>query len=114
MSLYEIAKDALKLAQKADNVELVQKIYDIQSQALDMQDKQFQLNKKIEDLHKEIEHLALKKKYYYESDHKWMINDDNANVKLCPVCLNRDEFESPLSSSQDGYRYCSQCKGTYN
>ena len=37
MSLYEGIKDAAKIVQKADNIELYQKLLDLSSQALDLQ-----------------------------------------------------------------------------
>ena len=37
MGLYEGIKDAIGIAQKADNVELYKKLIDLSSQALDMQ-----------------------------------------------------------------------------
>jgi len=114
MSIYDAAKDALKLAQKADNAELVQKILDVQAQALDMQQKQFELHQTIEKQKKEIDSLKEKKKYVYEEGHTWCINPERPDVKLCPACLNRDGFENPMHDIHDSSsHYCSTCKKTF-
>lgn len=57
MSLYEMVKDAASLAQKADNIELVRKLLNVQNMAIEMQEKQLSLNMKIEEQNKEIEKL---------------------------------------------------------
>lgn len=109
MSLYDAAKDAVKIAQKADNAELVKKLLDVQQQALDMQEKQFELNKKVEDQGKIITDLKTSKKYVYEAGHNWMIDPKNPEIKLCPVCLNRDSFENPLERAGSHPAYCRTC-----
>lgn len=111
MSVYEVAKDALKLAQKADNAELVQKILDVQEQALNMQEKQFELIKKIDKLELEISELKNRKKYVYDEGHLWKVDPENPRIKLCPTCLNRDGFENPLAvQNHTESQYCSTCK----
>lgn len=110
MSFYDAAKDALKLAQKADNIELVQKIMDIQSAALDMQNQLQTKNEEIFTLKEMIRTSENKKKYIYEEPHRWMIDPSKTDIKLCPTCLNRDGFESPLGNpGHAGHRYCGNC-----
>ena len=112
MSLYDAAKDALKLAQKADNAELVQKILDVQSQALEMQEKQFELHKTVDEQRHEIESLKEKKKYAYEEGHSWCIDPSRPDLRLCPVCLNRDNFENPMQrNGTEGY--CGTCRKSF-
>ncbi len=113
MGLYEAAKDALKVAQSADNVELVQKLLDVQKMALDMQEKQQELQTRITKLENEKEALKTKKKYQYADGHNWMIDPGNPSIKLCPTCLNRDGFENPMENDGGG-GYCRTCnKGAY-
>ena len=52
MSLYEGIKDAAKIVQKADNIELYQKLLDLSSQALDLQAQIQKLTGKIASLKK--------------------------------------------------------------
>lgn len=111
MGAYDLLKDAAKAAQKADNIELYQYIMDAQQAVLDLQEKQQNLQSKIVDLEKQNEKLKAKSNYVYEQGHDWMIDPGNPDMRLCPVCLNRDGFENPLPPDRgDGCRYCSTCK----
>jgi hypothetical protein len=118
MGVYEVAKDALKIAQKADNAELIEKLLDVQKSALEMQEKQFDLNKQVESLSRQVEDLRQRKKYIYEEGHEWMVDPESTRIKLCPVCLNRDGFENPLpdprSNSRSIMRFCSVCHCHFN
>lgn len=109
MSLYDAAKDALKLAQKADNAELVQKILDVQSQALDMQKKQFEYVKQISNLEEENKKLKELKKFDFAENKNYFIDPDFPDRKLCPLCTKKFQTPIPL----EGY-YCRQCKGEYS
>lgn len=108
MSLYDAAKDALKLAQKLDNSELVQKILDVQSQALDMQEKQFEYVKQISSLQEENNRLKELKKFELAQGRNYLIDPDKPSRELCPLCTKKYGTEVPLN----GY-YCGQCKGHY-
>ncbi len=115
MGFYEAAKDALKLAQKADNIELVQKIMDIQSEALEMQHQVQQKNEEILVLKDKLRSIKDKKKYTYEEGHKWLIDPAQPSLKICATCMNRNSFESPLSDIYDDvYLYCGNCKNSVN
>ena len=115
MGLYEAAKDALSLAQKADNIELVQKIMDVQREVLEMQHQLQLKNEEALSLKEELKSARERKKYVYEEEHKWLVNPENPGLKLCPTCMNRDNFESPLGSADDyGHRYCGNCKNSVN
>jgi hypothetical protein len=59
MSIYELAKDAWKLAQSSDNVELVQKILDVQQQALEQQAEVMRLRAENATLRHQLEEVGL-------------------------------------------------------
>lgn len=108
MSLYDAAKDALKIAQQADNVELVHKIIDVQTQALDMQEKQLKQNQEISDLKKQIEQMGRMKNYEFATDRNYLIDPDDPNRRFCPYCTRKHNLPVPLNGV-----YCAQCKGHY-
>lgn len=109
MGLYDVAKDAVKLAQKLDNLELVQKLLDVQSMALEMQEKQHTLNGRVEDLMKENASLKTVTSLSFEPGHSWYLDEENLAMKFCPVCANRDSFKNPLDSDN----FCYVCKREY-
>ena len=110
MSLYDAAKDAIKLAQKIDNVELVQQLLDVQQQALDMQEKQQVQQSKITVLEKENEDLKSLKKFIFADNKTYLIDPDQPARKLCPVCTPKLRTAVPIVSGG----YCAQCKGVYH
>lgn len=116
MSLYDAAKDAVKIAQKADNIELIQKLLDVQEQALETQEKQFQLYQVIAEKDSEIKKLKETGELVLDGKHTWLIVRDDPDHKYCPVCARRDGFKSPLEGgygeARDQY-LCHVCKGAY-
>lgn len=105
MSLYEVAKDAVKIAQKADNIELVQKILDIQEAALDMQEKIQTKNEIIEKLNKQNEELRLKLEtkgeYILDKSVYWRHDDKDRMQPYCPTCYAKNKI-MPLQKTWDG------------
>jgi hypothetical protein len=112
VSLYDAAKDAMKLARKVDNIELIQKLLDVQQQALEMQEKQHQIIKKNEDLEKEIEKISEFSKLEFDGAHQWLVDPVSPNRKYCPVCANRDRFLNVLRH-QGNTQYCGTCNKAY-
>lgn len=109
MSLYDAAKDAVKLAQKVDNVELIQQLLEVQQQALDMQEKQQLLHSKISSLEKENDELKSIKRFVFASEHNYLVDPEDMTRKLCPVCTPKNRAATPVLSNG----YCAQCKGSY-
>ena len=52
MGFYDAMKDAINLAQKADNIELYRQLLDLSAQALDLQEENRRLKEEIADLRK--------------------------------------------------------------
>jgi hypothetical protein len=110
MSLYDAAKDALKIAQKADNIDLIQKLLDVQQMALDMQEKQQQLQGKLSKAEAEILSLKDSKKFTFAEGHNYLIDESDPTRRLCPICTKKNGFAVPLSKND---KYCHTCKGQY-
>lgn len=109
MSLYEIAKDAARLAQKVDNIELTQKLLDVQNMALEMQEKQLAQQAKQASLEKEIEKLKAMKKLVFAPGEKYLIDPSFPDRPLCPVCTKKLGYEVPMYNES----HCSNCKTTF-
>lgn len=109
MSLYDAAKDAVKLAQKADNIELIQKLLDVQQQALDMQEKQQSLQSRIGVLEKQNDELKSSKKFVFASGRNYLVDPEDPSRRLCPFCTPKNHVAIPIGTNG----YCSQCKGSY-
>lgn len=109
MGIYEMVKDAAKVAQKADNVELVQKLLDVQKMALDMQEKEYQLKLKISDLEAQNAELQEMKKYHFAEGTTYYVDSDSPNRPLCPVCTVKLKSPVPLNSMN----FCIACDRAY-
>jgi hypothetical protein len=108
MSVYEIAKDALTIAQKLDNIDLVNKLMEVQSQALEMQSNQLKLQEEISKLKNQVAALKESKKFIY-SDGNHLIDPNSPDRHLCPICTRKNGFEMPLDDGD----YCHICERTF-
>ena len=80
MSLYEGIKDAAKIVQKADNIELYQKLLDLSSQALDLQ---AQIQKLTEENSKLKEKLSILQRIIRHESIYVTLSDDDQKLPYC-------------------------------
>lgn len=109
MGLYEGIKDVAKVVQKADNIELYQKLIDLSAQALDMQEEIIRLKEENNSL-KNLNSIQVKvtkyNSYNYSGDPYITLNDDEKQIKYCARC-----FEVHGKLIQMNFRNeCPQCE----
>lgn len=87
----------------------------IQNDLINLQQTMFSLQadqmKLIDDNSKlkiQVEKLQKKRDYTYEEGHTWFIHPERPDIKLCPVCLGRDDFENPMTPN-GGRQWCRTC-----
>lgn len=87
MGLYEGIKDAIGLAQKADNADLIKQLLDLGAQALGMQDEIRKLKEENEELKKanDLESRIIRHKDFYIT-----LRDDEQEIHYCPTCWGKD------------------------
>lgn len=103
MSIYEGLKDAISIAQKADNIDLYRKLLDLSRDALDLQDEIDRLRQEVSEL-RNINDLESKIKYhrvkYHDAlthDHPYItLLDDTEEIRYCAICWGRDKKLIPL------------------
>lgn len=104
--VYDAAKDALALARRLDDAELVQKILDLQSEALEMQDKHRELREQIGELE---ERLSLRRMEFRDDGMYW----DGEDGPFCPACVDGDRVRARVSKNPaNGFWVCNVCKNT--
>ena len=107
MSLYDAFKDAMNLAQKADNIELYRQLLDLGAQALDLQAEVARLReenaelKKSNDLDSEIE---------YYVDAFVTRRTDKKPIKYCAACWVDKKKLVPLQDQRWQNYLCPLCK----
>jgi hypothetical protein len=116
MSIYDMAKDAVKVAQKADNIELVKKLMDVQQTALEMQAKQHELNNRIEELEKANaqlrDQLEEEGSFILDQAVYWRKEDEGCQQPFCPTCKAK-HLLIPMTPNKQGtnvaYFHCPNC-----
>jgi len=109
MSVYEGLKDILKVIQKADNIDLISKVVDVQKEALDLIEEIGKLKKEIEELRKGKD---LESEFEYPVGKDYIIHK---GTKICKTCWLSDRRYQVLNHSgwSDGMKHCPKCKTNY-
>ncbi len=113
MGLYDALKDAVNLAQKADNIELYRQLLDVSAQALDLQAEVARLRE---------ENALLKKRQDVAQRivrHKepvvTLLNEE-PKLYYCAHCWDSEQLLIQVNCYSDAYFTCTHCKtkGSYD
>ena len=112
MNLYDAFKDVIRIAQKADNIELYRQLLDLSAQALDLQTENARLKEENETLKKRRinEDRIVRHKQPYLT-----LSDDELNLKYCAVCWDSENNLIQMSEFQEwagasNSLHCQKCK----
>ena len=109
MSFYDAIKEAINLAQKADNIELYRQLLDLGAQALEMQNEIAQLK---------MENMELKKKGEISKDiirHEYpffTLQGRPVTERYCATCWGKDEKLIQVMRMCNGSFMCPSCNTT--
>lgn len=107
MSFYDAFKDAISLAQKADNIELYRQLLDLSAQALDLQAEVSKLREENMRLQSEINKnvSVVRHQGAYIT-----LADDEKSIPYCAVCYGKTKQLLQLRDfSYDKY-FCYNCR----
>ena len=107
MSFYDAMKDAVNLAQKADNIELYRQLLDLSAQALDLQAEVARLKEENSRLHSD---LVIKKNVVRHKGAYITLLDDKDCLPYCAICYGDTEKFFQLMDYDEDYFYCYNCK----
>ena len=109
MAIYDIVKDAIGIAQKADNIDLYKKLLEIGQMALDLQNENSELKKRIEELtrskHFEEDIVRHTEPYYTLKG-----DGEDSNMYYCYTCLGKENKKIQMMSMDNGRLWCPACK----
>lgn len=118
MGIIENAKDAIKIVQKIDNIELYRKILDLQSEAMELIE---QLKQKDETISKLNTALVLKGKMICESSAYYIVDKEGGKIDgpFCTKCFDVDHVTCrlvPITTPGQGREHvqCPNCKVVFN
>lgn len=108
MGWYEAVKDALSAAQKADNVELIKQILEVQKELQEMQQQNFELKQENTKL-KELLETKVKMKYSFEKNY-YFTQDEKGEIDgiFCPRCWD-DKNKQVRLAKDDLDLICNVC-----
>ena len=107
MAIYDILKDAVDIAQKAQNAELLQKLFDAQQQALQLLEENFELK---DALQKTQDIKALEDKIERIPDSFYItISDDEQKIKYCSACWDSTGKTIQIYKTSTGSYRCQIC-----
>ncbi len=105
---YEVAKDAISVAQEAGNIDLYQKLLDLEHDMQDMQQENYELKKQLQELRdnhsleSEME-VSLDKRTFFRN------HDGKKTGPYCAVCWQKDKKLTFLQPEKDGLAWCPIC-----
>lgn len=110
MSLYDGIKDAAKLMQQADNIDLYRKLLDLSAEALDLQAENAKLEEEIRKLKrkKEIESRVVRHVEPFVT-----LKDEMPSLNYCSHCWDANRILIQLNCNEyNGSFICPQCSMT--
>ena len=114
MGFYEAIKDVAKLAQKADNIELYQRLLDLSAQALDLQAENTKLKEENAELRKKRD---LASEIVRHKEPYITLRNDEEMLRYCSHCWDTDEkLVQLVCEEHSGTFDCPHCKmqGVYD
>lgn len=109
MAIYDIVKDAIGIAQKADNIDLYKKLLEIGQMALDLQSENAELKKIIEELTraKQLEEDIIR---HTEPYYTLKSDGENSCIYYCSTCFGKESKKIQMLPLDDGKLWCPACK----
>lgn len=107
MSLYDAMKDAVSLAQKADNIELYRQLLDLSAQALELQAEVTRLREENEELKKRHD---ISSRVIRHEEPFITLKDDATTLYYCSHCWDSEQLLIQLNCYGDGTFECPHCK----
>jgi len=110
MAILPNYKDIVELLKKGSTIEAQEKIMELREGALELQEENINLKKRISELESE---LNKKKEIQWESPFYWVVRDETKNGPFCQKCYDSDEKLIRLHKIEEGNWHCKSCNNHY-
>lgn len=113
MAIYDFVKDAMGIAQKADNIDLYRKLLEIGRMALDLQNENAELKKKIEEL---IRSQQLEQDIIRHIEPYFTLKSDGQETTIfyCATCYGREGRKIQMYYDGESKLYCPACNTSFS
>lgn len=88
MAVYDAIKDAVSIAQKADNIELYRLLIDVQKESLDLLEENRQLKERIKELE---DNSKIGESLIFQDYHYYKIEDKDFKEPYCSNCWDSNK-----------------------
>jgi DNA repair exonuclease SbcCD ATPase subunit len=106
MGAIDTAKELVKLAQKLDNIEIVQKVIELQGELMELQERVQKLRDENRDLKKQLEAPA---ELIFQNDMYWRAAGPGNPGPFCSPCHDyKEKLVHMHGDNKEGYR-CPAC-----
>lgn len=107
MSLIETAKDVVELVQKADNIDLMRKVLQLQQEAMEQQEAIHRLTEELRDARAK---LAQREAMSWDHNVYWRGDGKGREGPFCPKCLDGEERIARMANLEaDIYGFVWKC-----
>ena len=107
MNLYEGIKDVARVLQKADNIDLYNKLLDLGNQALELQNELYRAQNSIRELESEKQ---IEKRIIRHKDGLYITLDGEDDIRYCSTCWGSSGKLIQLSNEN----LCVECRIRWN
>jgi len=111
MNIYDLIKDALGIAK--DNIEFQNRLLEIGQMAMDLQNENADLRKKIEEL---IRDQQFEKDIVRHIEPYYTLKSDGeeSNIYYCSTCLGKENKKIQMVSLDESKLWCPVCKTSFH
>ena len=102
--------EIIELVKKGATLEAQEKIMALREAALELQEDNIELKKKIKALEEAME---VKNKIRYEKPYYWMIDGDKREGPFCQQCFDKEKLLIRLQEAETGMWNCKTCNNFY-
>ena len=113
MDIYSLVKDLIKEAKERKNLEIVEKLFDMQEYLFDIREENEALKQRISDLEETkilSDDLELTDKGVYIRKSE---KESGKNMIYCPACYNDYKKLYPIVSTIRSTKQCTKCHGVF-
>ena len=109
MGIIDTAKDLIKVAQLSDNADIIQQVFTLQREALEMQE---ELNRTKEELRQLQNKESERKELTFKDGLYWKISEGNEDQKegpYCSKCMDVEGLKVNMQIDHEGAYACPNC-----
>lgn len=107
MGIYDALKDAVQLAQKLGDADLIQRIIELQQETIDLVEENRNLKEEVRDLKQAQD---VRERLRFHRDAYWLEDNGSRDGPFCPRCWDQASTLARMQELENGFFHCPECK----